>query len=367
MKLNNTSLFILLLAGALFLTGCAGSAGQRSATGWPGLSADQTTAYLADNRFVYAVDLNNHLEKWRFPITSDNKRSFYATPTLTTDGQLIAGSYENVLFSLDPETGVEKWQFTDANNRYIAAPLTVEQGIFAPNVNNNLYALDLQGNIQWTFPTAGPLWATPSADPDCKCIYLPSMDHTLYSIDAQNGSLNWQTPDLGGSIVGTPAFGSGVLYTGTFANELLALNANNGQVIWRTPTNDWVWGGPILKDNILYFGDLSGTFYALDIENGSIKWQQQFDGAITNSPLVTDDRIYFTTEAGSIFALDFGGKQLKTINLNDEKSKLKLNVSPVKAGDLILVAVAQTGTDQLLVAYDTDLNQQWAFIPETKK
>jgi eukaryotic-like serine/threonine-protein kinase len=135
-------------------------------------------------------------------------------------------------------------------------------------------------------------------------------------------------------------------------------------VIWKTPTTDWVWGGPILKNNILYFGDLNGTFYALDTTNGSVKWQQQFDGAITNSPLVTDDRIYFTTEAGSIFALDLSGKTIKTTSVGE---KLKLNATPVKAGDLILVAVAQTGTDQLMVAYDTDLNQQWAFVPETKK
>jgi outer membrane protein assembly factor BamB len=368
MNFKISSLIIVLLASVLLLTGCAGAAGQRSATGWPGLSANDTTAFLADNRFVYAVNLSNGLEKWRFPLTSDNKRSFYATPTLTTDGQLIAGSYENVLFSLDPETGVENWQYPDATNRYIAGSLAVEQGIFAPNANNNLYAMDLQGNLLWSFTTGGPLWATPTSDPDCKCIYLPSMDHTLYSIDAQTGKLIWQTEELGGSLVGTPAYQSGVLYVGTFANELLALNANNGQVIWRIPTTDWVWGGPILVNNILYFGDLSGTFYALDATNGAVKWQQQFDGAITNSPLVTDDRIYFTTEAGSVFALDFSGKQLKTVNINkDEKSKLKLNTSPVKAGDLILVAVAQTGTDQVLLAYDTDLTQQWAFIPETPK
>jgi outer membrane protein assembly factor BamB len=365
MNIKINSLFVLLIAGALFLTGCAGSAGQRSATSWPGLSADQNTAYLADNRFVYAVNLSNGTEKWRFPAAQDNKRSFFATPTLTTDGQLIAGSYENVLFSLDPETGMEKWQYAaDANYRFIAAPLTVEQGIFAPNSSNNLYALDLQGNILWTFPTTGPLWATPTADPACKCIYLPSMDHTLYSIDAQTGKQIWQTQDLGGSIVGTPAYESGMLYTGTFANELLAINANNGQVIWKTPTDDWVWGGPILYNNILYFGDLNGTFYALDPSNGSIKWHQQFDGAITQSPLVTDDKIYFVTDAGSVFALDLNGKTINTTNLGE---KIKLFASPVKAGDLILVAVAQTGTDELLVAFDTDLNQKWPFIPETKK
>ena len=364
MKIKLSSLSILLIVGALILSGCAGGAGQASATSWPGLSADATTAYLAYNRHVYAVDLSNGREKWRFPAEQDNKRSYYATPTLTKDGQLLAGSYEYVLFSIDPAIGGEKWSFTDADNRYIAAPLVTEQFIYAPNANNELFALDLQGNLRWTFTTSGPLWTTPATDPECECIYLPSMDHSLYSIDAQTGNLNWETTDLGGSIVGTPAVGSGVVYVGTFNNELLALNANNGQVTWKTSTTDWVWGGPILLEDTLYFGDLSGAFYALNAANGSIQWQQQADGAITQSPLVTDGNIYFTTAAGSVYALDLNGKTLWTKNMGE---KAKLFTTPVQAGDLILIATAHTGVDDYLVALDTAGNQKWVFIPEAKK
>ena len=107
MKFKSPLISFLLIVVVLVLSGCVGG-GQATATGWPGLSADETTAYLAYNRHVYAVDLTNGVEKWRFPIEQDNKRSFYATPVLTTDGQLLAGSYEKILFSLDPKTGLEK-------------------------------------------------------------------------------------------------------------------------------------------------------------------------------------------------------------------------------------------------------------------
>lgn len=359
MKFKTPLIFFVLIVGILVLSGCAGNT-QATATGWPGLSADEDTAYLAHNRHVYAVNLSNGLEKWRFPVEQDNKRSFYATPTFTTDGQLLVGSYEYILYSLDPDSGVEKWNFDEADNRYIAAPLATEQGNFAPNANNEMYALDLQGNQRWVFETTGPLWATPVADPECECVYLPSMDHKMYSIDAQTGTTNWLTEDLGGSIVGTPAYDSGTLYIGTFANELLALNASNGQVLWRTPASDWVWGGPVVQDGIVYFGDLGGTFYALDAATGSVKWQQKFDGAISQSPLVTEDRLYFTTEAGSVYALNLNGTTLWTKNLGS-----KLFTSPVQAGDLILIA--PTGADEYLYAFNTDGAQQWVYIPEAKK
>jgi len=88
----------------------------------------------------------------------------------------------------------------------------------------------------------------------------PSMDHRIYAIDAQTGKAKWQT-NVGGSMVGSPAYSSaGVLYIGTFNSEMLAVNADNGQILWQKPTDGWVWGGPVLKADKLYFGDLSGSF-----------------------------------------------------------------------------------------------------------
>jgi outer membrane protein assembly factor BamB len=358
MKFKFPLIMLVLIAGTLLISGCAGNS-QATATGWPGLSVDGETAYLAHNRHIYAINLSNGLERWRFPVEQDNKRSFYSTPTLTTDGQLLAGSYEFILYSLDPASGVEKWSSEDADDRYIAAPLATEQGIFAPNANNTLYALDLQGNQRWVFPTTGPLWATPATDPDCECIYLPSMDHKLYSIEAQSGDTIWLTEDLGGSIVGTPAYDTGRLYFGTFANELIALDASDGKTIWRAATSNWVWGGPIVRDGVLYVGDLDGTFYALDAATGSVIWQQKFDGAITQSPLVTEDTLYFTTEAGSVYALNLNGTTLWTKNLGH-----KLFTSPVQAGDLILIA--PSAAEEFLIAFNADGAQQWVYIPEEK-
>jgi outer membrane protein assembly factor BamB len=95
-----------------------------------------------------------------------------------------------------------------------------------------------------------------------------------------------------------------------------------------------------------------------------VKWQHQADGAITQSPLIADETIYFTTDAGSLYALNLNGKNLWTRDLGE---KARLFTSPVKAGDLILVATAHTGVDQFLVAFDTNGNQKWVFIPEAKK
>ena len=67
------------------LSACAG--GVTTATSWPGLTVDDKYAYVAYNTQVYAVDLVNGTERWRYPAEPDNNVTFYADPTLSEDGR----------------------------------------------------------------------------------------------------------------------------------------------------------------------------------------------------------------------------------------------------------------------------------------
>jgi len=358
MKLFSSKTLILMIFLAISLSACAGG-GVTAASSWPGIIVEGETAYLSYNQHVYAINISDGKEKWRFPSEANSKISFYAAPILTSDGQLLAGGYDHVLYSLDPEKGTENWSFKEAKNRYVGSPLASETGIFAPTADDHLYALDLKGQLSWSFQTQGAQWAAPVTDPGCKCVYLASMDHRLYAIDSQTGKAKWQTNDLGGSMVGTPAYSpDGMLYIGTFNSEMVAVNAESGGILWQKPTDGWVWGGPALKEGKLYFGDLSGSFYAMET-NGSIDWKIKPDGPIAQTPLLAEEAIYFTTQAGSIYAIDYAGK----IRWNQTIGG-KLYTRPALAGDKILVA--PTGLDAYLIALDTNGTQVWQFIPEKK-
>lgn len=345
---------LLLIALALLTSGCSGSAS--TASSWPGVAVNGSTAYVAYNQHVYAVNLENGLERWRFPQEAKNTISFFAPPVLTSDNQLLVGGYDKILYSLDAANGAEKWSFKNSPYRFIASPLATDSMIYAPSAGAQVFALDLNGNEQWKFPTQGPQWAQPVNNEPCTCIFVPSMDHHIYAIDSNTGEEKWQTDDLGGSVVGTPAWDNGTLYVGTFAGEMLAIDAESAEIRWRTKTNGWVWGGPALRDGRLYFGDLNGTFYAMNAADGSIAWQLQPDGPIAETPLLKDDTIYFATASGTLYAVDLNGN----ITWSREVGG-KLYAPPQDGGDLILVA--PVGKDELLVALDTNGNIRWSFIP----
>lgn len=361
MKKNRLIILVLFLLLASTLSACSG--GSLAATSWPGVSVDtdRGVAYVSYNQHVYAVDLANGTEKWRYPTQADNKITFFAAPTLTPDGQLIVGSYENKVYSLNPDSGQVNWTFDGASDRYIGSALANSQFIYAPNADKNLYALDLAGKEVWKYLTKESLWAKPAKNGET--LYLPSMDHHLYALDAQTGKLVWETGDLDGALVGTPTLGAnGELYIGSFGYEMLAIDSKDGSILWRKPTNGWVWAGPLLEDGTLYFGDLNGNLYAFNAANGNTVWNlSPAEGTATNAisdrPLIIGNSLYYTSEDGNLYAVDkANGNSLWTRTIGG-----KLYGSPEQANGSILVA--PVGTDELLVAMDQNGNQQWKFIP----
>jgi outer membrane protein assembly factor BamB len=350
-------LFSILLFLTIAMTSCSGST---TAGGWPGITVDQQaeTVYLAFNTEVYALNVSDGSLKWQFPQKADRNLSFYSAPGLTSDGQLIIGGYDRKLHSLNPKDGSVNWIFEKSQGRFIGSSLVTEAGIFAPNADENLYAVDFKGNSLWTFKTNHALWAKPAIQGDK--LYLAGMDRHIYAINAQDGKELW-SQELSGASVATPTLSDdGIIYVGTFGNELVALDSTNGEIKWRSPTQGWVWSDPVLNGDILYFGDLSGTFYAVDRNTGKVSWKIQPNGPIAGSPLCMGESVYFTTESGSLYAVDLQGKILWNKQIGG-----KIYTGPVEAGDQILVA--PIGAGPLIVSIDFDGTQKWSFTPVEKK
>ncbi len=359
MKSKKIFLISLFLTVSILLSACA--SGIYSSTSWHGLNADSTTVYLAAGTQVYAVDVNSGTEKWRYPAKANAKITFYANPVLTPDEQLLVPSYDKNLYSLDPATGTEKYIYTGSTNRLIGSPLIIQNTIYQPSSDNHVYSWDLTTHKPGkTFATGGPLWAQPTTIPNCGCVIVPSMDHKVYSFDITSGNLLWQTDDLGGSVVGTPAVSAdGVLYVGTFGSEMIALDGSNGKVKWRFSTQDWVWSGPALENNVLYFGDLAGYFYAVNTADGTQAWRIQPQNSIVATPVVQGDKIYFTTESDTFFIVSTTG--------NIESSQVVgglIYSSPVIAGESILLT--PTNFTSLLVALQLNGAQKWTYTPAKK-
>ncbi len=357
-KIRKFRTILILLLIAVALASCTGGASRRVvASGWAGVVADEETAYLAYNTHVYAVNMTNGTERWRYPNEPDAAITFYSKPAITEDGQLIVGGYNHTVYSINPINGQLNWTFEDSEGRFIGGPLATSQGIFIPSTDTYLYALNFEGQPLWREPykTEKEIWASPAGDDACNCIYLASMDHKVYAIDAATGNTVWVTDDLGGAIVGTPTNTEEKnLFVGTFAEELVALKTDSGSESWRFAAQDWIWGGAALSEDALYFGDLSGTFFSLDPVSGAQNWQIQPGGAIVDTPLVTDEAIYFAAEEGLLISVSSEG----VINWQQPFDGNTYS-SPILANNFLLIST--TDPASLLVALDPNGVQKWTY------
>jgi len=355
MKIKYLVMLSLLLGLVAVLSGCATG---MTAASWPGITVDAKNAYIAGGPYVYAVNLQTGAQTWRFPEKASTANPFDATPTLTSDGQLIVGGFDKKLYSLNPQTGQSNWQFTDARDRWIGGALATEKMIFAPNADYKLYALNMQGKLQWSFPADQSIWGTPVSDGTN--IYFGTLGKKVYAVNAQTGKQVW-VQDVNGAVLGSPVLGEDKLYVGTYSGSVYALDTANGfaQTITTTSTTGkdrWIWSGPALDGTNIYYGDGNGSLYAQPLSGTGQPWSQQLNGAITGTPLVTADNIVIGTEAGNVYFIDRTGENLRPISISG-----KVYSSPVAAGTLVLVS--PTDGSAVLVALDQTGAVKWSFTP----
>jgi len=335
---------------AMSLTACSG---VMNASGWPGISGDEDSVYVAYANEVYSLRLKDGSLNWRFPEKVEAARTFFANPAVN-GASIIVGDYKNQLYSLDIETGSTRWTFDEAKNRYIGGALIVEDTVLAPNADHKLYALDLNGNLKWTFEARQALWSTPIARDNV--VYLSSMDHYLYALDIRDGSLIWEV-DLGGAIVYSPSFDTDTIFVATLSNEVIAVDANNGAIKWSNLAESGLWSQPIYHEEVVYYGDSAGKILAVNASDGSLIWDYQMGEMVSGAPVVMPSGIVFAGENGKLIALNFDGEILWTRSITG-----KLFTGPVVVDGMLVLGISQG--EEVLKAYDFNGNEIWKFTPE---
>ncbi len=393
MKPDKRFLWPLLMVGlTLLLAGCSGS--RLASTSWPGISIEDNLAYIAFNQNIYAIDAQAQRVQWQFPGAVDAKSPAYYAPPVITDGLMVIGGYDNVLYGIDRESLTVEWAFHRASDRYIGSPVLFDGMVFVATAGNELFALKLAelerlgtgaekadearraaelAAIQWQFTTKHGNWSEPLVTPET--IYISSLDHHVYALETATGREIWSA-ELPGAMAGTPLLSAegDKLFVGNFDYSLYALDVKTGQQLWRVVAENWVWDRPELAGDKLFFGDLGGNLYAVDPDSGEVLWSQQVADAIRGRPVYDPEtgRLYVTgrkvanpgniSTRGVVLALDPADYRIVWEQATDET----IYTSPAVQGDLVLVTPAQGNV--LLQVFNAETGVlQWQHIPPTDK
>ena len=123
-----------------------------------------------------------------------------------------------------------------------------------------LFALDAHTGTQlWTYTVGNVKGLYPAPCVADGVVYASSLDNNVYALNATTGALIWKV--LAGAST-TPAVANGMIYTGTTGGTLIALSADTGTLRWHFTTGGLISSSPAVANGVVVDSSWDGNVYA---------------------------------------------------------------------------------------------------------
>ena len=177
-------------------------------------------------------------------------------------------------------------------------------------------------------------------------VFVASSFAEVLALDAKDGHILWRTA-ASGPIRTAPTCKNGRVFVTTISNETIAFDANTGKQLWShtgITEQACLLGGasPAVSDNVVIVAYSSGEIYALQAENGHVLWSDTLTSAVRIDTVSSIPHIHAgpVIEGGKVFAVSHGGKMI-AIDLKTGVREWQREIgglhAPVVAGQWLFV------------------------------
>ena len=146
------------------------------------------------------------------------------------------------------------------------------------------------------------------------------------------GEKRWEF-DSKSFVHSSPAVDEGIVFLGNDRGEIIAVNFNNGKLIYRKKIGEPFYAGATIRSGIAFIGNDNGKLYAVNLKSGNIKWEFDSHARITMVPAVKGDTMIVGNLAGDLYAL----KKSDGTPIWKIKTGGLLNATPLIAGNSIIL------------------------------
>ncbi|HEX8967629.1 MAG TPA: PQQ-binding-like beta-propeller repeat protein [Chloroflexota bacterium] len=212
-----------------------------------------------------------------------------ASPALGQDGTVYVASMNDHLYAVQPPAagqaeGSVRWAFRFGDypgDRALvtaavpppgadgvgsgATPAVGSDGtIYVGADNSNMYAVTPDGQLKWMFeaePEVAGIWSSAALSADGQTLYFGANRGGVYALRTSDGGLAWQYSIIGSVYNSLTLDRNGVLYTGSTAGHLIAIDSATGEKVWdfTNPDTVAIWTAPALRgDGTIVIGDTRG-------------------------------------------------------------------------------------------------------------
>lgn len=313
--------------------------------------------FVASSRNLFRLDRATGEQQWEASVSDHPLAIAPSAPVLagdlvlqgTASGELMLGMdeyrFRGSVAAFDAETGDEQWRLwmTEADETggagvgiWSTPSVDLDLGLgfvgtgntYQPPASpraNSILAFELAtGDVAWSRQfTEGDVWSMGNiggvdgdvgAGPNLwesggrALVGAGDKRGTYYALDRATGEIVWETTltpgSLLGGVIGTSALGEGRLYIAsnignpdnnapTSTATVLALDVDNGDVLWRTDLDGAVFAPVSATPGLVYVGTTAGNLHVLDAATGVGLWSMAVPDQVGAGASVVDGVVYW--------------------------------------------------------------------------
>ncbi|MGF1922722.1 MAG: PQQ-binding-like beta-propeller repeat protein, partial [Bacteroidia bacterium] len=198
------------------------------------------------------------------------------TPTFT-DKAVIFGNSIGLIEALSRVNGKKLWTFKTKGAIY-SSPIIYKQTVILGSGDGNIYALNVgNGKLVWKVETANAVLGSPVLDGEN--VLIGGSDNTFRAINVNTGKITWKFDGVEGNMVGKPLIYQGKVIFGSWGRHLYALDLKSGNLIWK-----WNNGSgnrmfspamctPVATNGAVYIAAPDRFLTAINASNGETLWR----------------------------------------------------------------------------------------------
>lgn len=189
------------------------------------------------------------------------------------------------------------------------------------------------GKVKWNTPLGtGVAYSSPMPSKDGKLIYIGTDAGKVVALNVDTGAVV-HSYTTGGNVTGTVCIApkDGAIYVGSYDSNLYKLDAELN-LVWKSATKGQVWSSPTISDDgsMVFFGCVDHGIYALHTATGQKAWVHNTTGRI-KSPAVYDN--------GQVLIGNYEDRCLRCLDAASGKEVWRYT-----AGDFVFSSPAVAGT-----------------------